>query len=230
MDNKTSNILWGFVFICLGVLFALYQLNIITVYIAGWWTLFIIVPCLISMVNHGLRAGNLIGLIIGIMLFLSSQDLVSWQLFAKLIFPIILVIIGLGFIFRQGYSQTKKEISKLNKDGLIDYSAVFGSQQVKVGKEVFKGASLNAVFGGIDINLSDAIIESDIILEASAIFGGINIIVPSDVKVKVSSTPIFGGVSNKLHKNDEKNSSDSKEQEHTLYINALCMFGGVEIK
>ena len=37
------------------------------------------------------------------------------------------------------------------------------------------------------------------------------------------STPIFGGVENKHENSDDKKSK-------TLYINATCVFGGVEIK
>ena len=44
-----------------------------------------------------------------------------------------------------------------------------------------------------------------------------------NIKVKVKSTSIFGGVSE-----DQKRSE--KEGTHTIYINATCLFGGVEIK
>ena len=46
--------------------------------------------------------------------------------------------------------------------------------------------------------------------------------VPQDVKVKIKSTPIFGGVSNK--------SVSNKDSKKTIYIDAFCMFGGVDIK
>ena len=59
-------------------------------------------------------------------------------------------------------------------------------------------------------------------LYASSIFGGIDIIVPKDVNIKVTSTSIFGGVENKV-----KNNTTNKK---TIYINATCLFGGVDIK
>ena len=42
-------------------------------------------------------------------------------------------------------------------------------------------------------------------------------------EVKVKSTSIFGGVSEKKHRPYVENAV-------TVYINATCMFGGVEIK
>ena len=62
-----------------------------------------------------------------------------------------------------------------------------------------------------------------LVINACAVFGGIKILVPSHVDVKVSSTPIFGGVSN----TSRKNKSNGKV---TVYINATCIFGGVEIR
>jgi predicted membrane protein len=88
---------------------------------------------------------------------------------------------------------------------------------------VFSGAELNAVFGGVDCDISGAIIEGDCYIEASAIFGGIDIKVPDGVNVKINSTSIFGGVSDEKERTKEK-------YEYTLYVNAKCIFGGVDIK
>ena len=47
--NKISNLLWGCIFIVVGVIFGLNALNItsINIFFDGWWTLFIIVPCIL---------------------------------------------------------------------------------------------------------------------------------------------------------------------------------------
>ena len=48
--NKISSLLWGLVFIIVGVIFGLNALDItnINVFFDGWWTLFIIIPCFIE--------------------------------------------------------------------------------------------------------------------------------------------------------------------------------------
>ena len=88
--------------------------------------------------------------------------------------------------------------------------------------EEFKGANLVAVFGGIKLDLRNAKLEEETVMKASAIFGGIDIIVPKDVNVKIKSTSIFGGVSNKV-----KNIEENKK---VIYIECVCLFGGVDIK
>lgn len=47
--NNLTKILWGIVFIVLGVIIGLNALDItsINVFFKGWWTLVIIIPCLI---------------------------------------------------------------------------------------------------------------------------------------------------------------------------------------
>lgn len=224
--NRMSNYLWGLVFIVVGVIFGLNALNLtdINIFFDGWWTLFIIVPCFIGLFSEDNKKNNLIGLLIGIILLLGCLDLISFNLIWKLIVPIILVIIGLSFIFKDAFNnKISKEIKKLNKTETKEYCATFSEQTVEFSDEEFTGCSLNAIFGGIKCDLKDTIIKKDTVINASAIFGGITIYVPKDVNVKISSTSIFGGVS------DERKIK-TKDAKNTIYINANAMFGEVEIK
>ena len=224
--KKTRNILWGFVFIVLGVIFGLNALDIthIDVFFNGWGTLFIIVPCFIDLFKDDDKTGNIIGLLIGIVLLLCCQDFLEFDIVLKLMVPAILIIIGLSFLFKDVLnSKVRKEMKKISKSDAHEYCATFGGQKVDFDNEEFKGCSLTAVFGGVECDLSNSIIKEDTIINVSAIFGGIDIHVPKDVKVKVTSTPIFGGVSNKRKNPIEDNIK-------TIYVNATCIFGGVEIK
>lgn len=226
--RSIGNVLWGIVFVALGVIFGLNALEItnIDVFFDGWWTLFIIVPCFIDLFKDHDKTGNMIGVLIGVALLLCCQDLLEFDLIWKLAFPTILVIIGLSFIFKDTlHGKVKKEIKKINeKNGKKqEYCATFGEQRLNFSEEEFKGCELTAVFGGVRCDLRDSIIKEDVVITASSIFGGIDIFVPTDVNVKVTSTSIFGGVSNKTI-------NSKKEHKKTIYINATCIFGGVDIK
>ena len=72
----------------------------------------------------------------------------------------------------------------------------------------------------MECDLRNAIIEKDEVIKATAIFGGIDILVPDNVNVKVDSNSIFGSVDNKT-----KAHTDAP----TLYISAICLFGGIDI-
>lgn len=224
--NKIGNLLWGLVFIVVGVIFGLNALDItdINVFFDGWWTLFIIVPCFIGLFKDEDKSGNLIGLIIGGCLLLGCIDIVEFSLIWKLMVPAILVMIGLSFIFKDTLnSKVKKEIKKLNKTETKEYCSCFSGQTVDYNKEEFEGCSISAIFGGVKCDLKEAIINSDVVINANSIFGGITIYVPEDVNVKIGSTCIFGGVT------DERKNK-TKDAKYTIYINATSMFGGVEIK
>lgn len=226
MNNK--NILWGIVLVIIGVIVGLNALNItnINIFFNGWWTLFIIIPSLIGLLKEKDKTGNIIGLIIGVVLLLGVQNIIDFDLIWKLILPVIIIIVGLSLIF--GNNLNKKinnEIKKINnkKGKNEEYCSTFSEQKIDFDDEEFKGVSLTAVFGGITLDLRKAKINEDVVINTTSVFGGIDIYVPDNIKIKVKSTSIFGGVDNKKIKNDN-------EKEHIIYINASCIFGGVDIK
>ena len=224
--NKTSNILWGLVLIIVGLIFGLNALDIthIDIFFNGWWTLFIIVPCFIDLFKEKDKTGNIIGIIIGVLLLLGANDIVDFSLIWKLMFPMALVIFGISLIFKDAINgKIKNEMKKLNKNTDKEYYATVSGQNLDFSNEEFNGCNLNAIFGGIECDLRNSKLKKDAIINASSIFGGITIYIPDNINVKIVSTSIFGGVS------DERKVKN-KETDITIYINATCIFGGIELK
>ena len=226
--KKISKILWGVAFIVAGVIFALNAFGVtdIELFFDGWWTLFIIIPCLIGLFSDREKIGNIIGLAVGVFLLLCCQNVLDFDMLWKIAAPAIIVIIGVKLIFGAvfGDKATKMlESSKQSGENIKTGCATFSGQTLNFDAERFSGAELTAVFGGVKCDLRNAIIEKDCAINATAIFGGIDIYVPDYVNVKINSNSIFGGVSEKNHRPQNPNAV-------TVYINATCMFGGVDIK
>lgn len=226
--KKTESVLWGIVLIIIGIIVGgnTFGITDINIFFDGWWTLFIIVPSFIGLFNDNDKTGSIIGLLIGFGLLLGCQDIIRFDLIWKLAFPVILIVIGLSLIFKDVLGdKIGSEIKKLNENNNSknSYCATFGGQNVNFDGEKFTGTSVTAVFGGVELDLRNAIIEEDVVINASAIFGGIDIYVPTNVKVKTKSMPIFGGVNNKVN-------IKAEEKRHTIYINGTAIFGGIEIK
>lgn len=226
--KKLTKILWGAVLVLVGGIFALNAFGItdVEVFFDGWWTLFIIVPCLVGIFSEREKTGNIIGLIIGVFLLLCCQNVLSFGMFWKLIIPAIIVIIGVKLIFSAVFGDKATKmlvISRQNGENVKSGCATFSGQDLNFDGEVFEGAELNAVFGGVKCDLRRAIIEKDCAVTATAIFGGIDIYLPDNINIKITSNSIFGGVSEKNHRPYDENLL-------TVYINANCIFGGVEIK
>lgn len=226
--NKATSWLWGIVLVVLGVIWGISALGIVEInlFFSGWWTMFIIVPCFISLFGKDEdKTGDVIGILIGVCLLLACQGVIRFDLLWKLMIPVVLVAVGLSMIFKDALKgKVLKEVKKVQgKSGEKEYWATFSGQNLNFAGEKFEGCRLEAVFGGIKCDLREAKIEKDVLVKASAVFGGVTIYVPKDVKVKVVSTSIFGGTSDK-----RKNPND--EADKTLYIDATGVFGGVEIK
>lgn len=219
--KNCKNIILGIILIVVGVWFGLYATGVVKINLLfdGWWTLFIIIPSFLGLFDEDGRTGSLIGLFVGVLLLLSCQDVLNFDIVLKLIVPCVLIVTGLSFIFK-GKIKTKN-IENVKTVGGTNYNATFSGQNLDFSKEEFTGTKLDAVFGGIKCDLRNAIINDDVVIEASAIFGGITILVPKDVNVKITSTSIFGGV-------DGKSKMDKPGK--TIYVNATCLFGGVEVK
>ena len=219
--KNCKNIILGIILIVVGVWFGLYAAGVVKANLLfdGWWTPFIIVPSFLGLFDEDGRTGSLIGLFVGVLLSLSCQDVLNFDIVWKLIVPCVLIVTGLSFIFK-GKIKTKN-IENVKTVGGTNYNATFSGQNLDFSKEEFTGTKLDAVFGGIKCDLRNAIINDDVVIEASAIFGGITILVPKDVNVKITSTSIFGGV-------DGKSKMDKPGK--TIYVNATCLFGGVEVK
>ena len=226
MKDYTKYII-GFLLIFIGLILGLNAFGItnINLFFSGWWTLFIIIPSLVGLINDKEKTSSLIFLIIGVWLFLAERDLIEYELLIKLLLPVILISIGLLLVFKDVLSINGKEIKKINANNKEsnNYIAVFGSQDLKFEDEKVENLDLKSLFGGIKLDLRDAKIEKDIVINTLSVFGGIDIYVPDDVKVKVSSTPFFVGV-------EVKRGKQSSKKEITIYLNSVCIFGGVDVK
>lgn len=226
--RKGTKILWGLVLVAVGAILGLNALGItkINLLFDGWWTLFIIVPCFVGLFSPGEKTGNLIGLLVGVFLLLCSQGILNYAMLWKLVLPVIVILIGLRLIFGSFRDpQQDKIMQELKASGkpLKNGFAAFSGTNMSFNGEPFDGAELTAVFGGVKCDLRGASMSGDVMIKASAIFGGIDLIVPDGVAVKVQSVSIFGGV-------DNKHPQPTAQSLVTVYVDAVCVFGGMNIR
>lgn len=226
--KQVRNILWGVALVAAGVLLGLNALEIthINIFFDGWWTVFILVPCVIGLFSEKDKMGNIIGIIVGLLLLAGCQDWLSFDLLWKLAVPAVVVLIGLKIIFKDLFAHKAQkgfDAAQSVAGKLPQYAATFSGQKVNFAGQVFTGADMTAVFGGIDCDLRGAIINNDVPIRLTAVFGGIDVIVPAGVQVKVVSNSLFGGVSNKYQ-------NSNVEGAPTVYVHASCIFGGADLK
>ncbi len=114
--------------------------------------------------------------------------------------------------------------SNYNEDG-FSKNSVFGSGDHIVLDPEFKGGELNAVFGGITLDLRRTNLqEGETHLDMNAVFGGITIYVPVDWYVETRLDAVFGGFQ------DNRIPKEPIDKTRKLIISGSCVFGGGELR
>ena len=237
--KRNNKVIWGTTLVVLGILWIVCICLHINVLFEGWWTLFIIVPCLCGLLGHSDKTGPAIGLGVGVLLLLAEQNVIDWDMFWKIGLAVLVIALGLGMIFgRRPFPRTNghqykegtgdasnSELRTLNRDGknIRLVNASFGEQNLSFGGEVFEGADVIATFASVHLDLRNAIINEDVSLNVDNKFAGLVIYAPNDLFVKVTADATFGGV-------DDKRQVIVSEHTHTLYISGSCVFSGIEIR
>ncbi|SHO54072.1 LiaF domain-containing protein [Anaerocolumna xylanovorans] len=108
--------------------------------------------------------------------------------------------------------------------GKKNYTSILSSHNVQCTEE-FTGGEITAILGGIELDLRNAVITRDIVIDVICIMGSIDIFLPSGVQVSVSCVPIMGGVESRIN-----GSANRKESIFTVYIRGTCLMGGIEIR
>ncbi len=122
-----------------------------------------------------------------------------------------------------GSATTKSE--ETTDNDYFEASAVFGGVHQTVFSKNFKGGKISAVFGGADINLTQADFTGSVMLDINAAFGGIKLIVPPNWAIKSNITPVFGNVEDK-----RMSIAEGGVDQKVLILQGSVMFGGVEIR
>lgn len=222
MTRRNLSLLFlGAILIAFGVLWGGNSFGIwdVDVFFHGWWTLFLIIPPIFGMIQHGVKSLDLIVLFIGLVFLFSSFGIFSWSMVSKLFLPALLILIGLSVIFS---IFRRKAVPGLDREAMAHISAVFSGIKHDLVNEIYEGGRVEAVFGSVDLDLRNAVFQNDIYIEASAVFGGVKIFFPPNVKVIADKSALFGGVSDKT----VTNNAVSVPQVH---IKCNAIFGGVEL-
>lgn len=108
---------------------------------------------------------------------------------------------------------------------IVTIEALFGSVQKRVLSKNFRGGKATAVFGGTEIDLSQADMTEEAFLNIEVAFGGIKLIVPPHWDIQVNVSQVFAGTEDKRFY-PQTNIDPTK----ALIIKGNMVFGGLEIK
>ncbi|HRZ97107.1 MAG TPA: LiaF-related protein [Paludibacter sp.] len=240
---------FGLVLMLIGITFLGFNIGIIPLklkpVIFSWQMLLILLGVLNFFKRH-LVSGTVL-ILVGVFFIIPKLVAISPYFsnldynFTQLYWPMLLIVAGGLIIFSRTFApkwwktewKDHKHIFGDNTEnykytyteGGFSKNSVFGSGSHIVLDPEFKGGDLNAVFGGITLDLRKTNLpEGSTILEVNAVFGGVTIYVPNDWFVDIHVDAVFGGFE------DTRFNTQIADNTRKLILRGACVFGGGELR
>lgn len=222
-------ILFGLTVIGIGTLALLDNLRLFDLaLLRTFWPVALVVWGLARLAWPQHRGSGLFGLIlIGVGLALTAQNLGYLHLSWREWWPVFIILAGVSILLRG--LRPKPDLgdvfhtSTLEHGELANINASFGAVNQRHDSRSFKGGRIEATFGGVELDLTQAAIDApQATLDIAARFSGIELRVPRDWQVIVEMNSTFGGVEDKTF--------PPMTPTARLVLRGEVVFGGVEIK
>ena len=110
-------------------------------------------------------------------------------------------------------------------DDTIDAVSVFGGIKKTILSKNFRGGEIVNIFGGAELDLTQADINGRVIIDITQIFGGTKIVVPSNWQVVSDMAAVFASV-------DDKRLRTTADPNNTkiLVLKGVSIFAGIDIR
>ena len=196
----TPQLVFGLLVIAAGVLFTLDNFGFVHAenYTRFWPTGLIAIGLLkLSQTRRGPPA----------MVSLFMVVMGAWLLFGELteyrvrlghVWPLALVLVG-GYLVWQGLS-VRAARNPIEGGSMISAMAILGGVSRGSNTRNFRGADLTAILGGCELDLRNATLEGEAVIDVFSLWGGIEIRVPEDWNIETHIVPILGGVDEKTRR------------------------------
>lgn len=247
--NRGGRVLGGLVLVALGGLWLIHRMHL--VFFPTWlftWPMILIVIGIYVGARKGFSGGGwqVLLFIGGIFILPDIYWYYTGSSISGYTWPLAIIAIGLYMILRprpnynsarfrakwqhHGQAFQNKPFenwagAKTSGDDYLDETSVFGGVNRVVVSKNFKGGDVVNIFGGCDINLTQADFTGTVTIDFVQIFGGAKIIVPTDWRVIIKTTSIFGGVEDKRPPALIKENPDK-----TLVIEGTSIFAGISVQ
>lgn len=220
----TPHLVLGLLIIVVGVLFTLDNLEITEAdrYLR-YWPVGLIAIGLAKLVGrkegHGSPLGGVLLVIAGGWLLLDNLNLIDVRLFE--LWPVLLIAAGSVMVWH-GLRGRPPRVTARTEDTITAVAILAGVNRGS-NSTAFRGGELAAFMGGCEIDLRQAAIHGEAVIDVFAMWGGIEIRVPEGWRVIGRVTPILGAF-------DDTTRPPQGATTHTLVVRGAVLMGGVEVK
>ena len=247
MSDKSSRrggtrIVIGLVVILIGVLALLDKLNLFELRLLhSLWPLALVVAGVLQLLQRRQdpRSGGsqIMGLgliVVGTLMTLSKLGFMNFQM--RDWWPALLIGVGLLVLFKglrpsaDGEAQASGSgamlglggAPRLSRESTLHATGALSGSVIRNDSPDFRGGEVDAFMAGVEIDLRQASIQTEAVLNVFAMWGGITIKVPLDWSVQVNAVALLGGVDDK--------SVPPMNSGKRLRIEGHVIMGGVEVR
>jgi predicted membrane protein len=244
---RNNNRWVGLLLLLVGAVLLLRQTGYPIPYWVFSWQMILMLVGLFIGIRHGFKDYSWLIMIVVGFVFL-SDDIWPGMKLKQFAVPIIVIAVGLLFFlsprrmcggpnkFRRRFNRfdgppmARSEFAEVTPyegdkslETEIDIVSIFSGVKKRVLSKQFKGGDITCVFGGAELNLTNADFISPVSLDVTMIFGGTKLIVPANWELRSEVAAIFGGI------DDKRPQPSTSVPEKTIILKGTLMFGGVEV-
>jgi predicted membrane protein len=241
-SHKRGKIFGGLLVVVAGSLFLAKELGAeIPHWVLSWKMFLIALGLVIAVKNNFRQTGWIILMLIGGAFIVG--DIYPEIAIKQVVWPVVIIMIGLFMIFkprRRRFRNWEKWEGKhhyhhrfsCNREGesihedTLDSTSFMGGVKKNILSKNFKGGEITNVFGGAEINLSQADFEGTATLEITNVFGGTRLVVPTNWEISSDLTSVLGSIEDKRPIQPKTIGGTSK----VLILKGTTFFGGIDIK
>lgn len=238
-----KNIVSGLLLLVAGTTMMIRQVEpeLIPGWLFTWPMILIIVGFFVGLQTNFRDLGWLVLMAIGT--FFLSDYIFPAQDTSRFAIPVIVFFVGLVLIFSPwrkkrsrkdsgstesiddgSQAETVRAPHNVLRDDVLEVVSIFGNVKKVIYTKDFRGGEVVSIFGGADINLSQADFKGPVVIEIVQVFGGAKLIVPPDWAIRSEAVAIFGGIE------DTRPSQPVSTTDKVLILQGTAIFAGIEIR
>ncbi|MEP7129293.1 MAG: hypothetical protein ABI729_10510 [Chitinophagales bacterium] len=241
LKRGNNNIWLGLLLLIVGIGWLLQSMGTVLPYWLFSWKTFLIVLGIGIGIQNQFRGNSwLVMIMIGGAFML--EDLFPDLALRHYLWPVLIIILGVWLMIKPrgrrywkdentnegisspGVTSSFRQASYTDDD-FVDTTSVFGGIKKVILSKNFKGGDVVSIFGGSEIDLSQANINGRVVLEVTAILGGTKLIIPGNWELKSELVSVLGGI-------EDKRSvlASNIDPDKILVLKGTAILGGIEIR
>lgn len=244
-DREGGRVIGGLILVLVGAALLLRNIGfVMPTWLFSWPMILILVGMFIGFKSNFRNNAWFIISLVG--LYFLVNDYVPSLGLSTIFWPGLIIIMGIIFIVRPhrgqpgavkvnegvdpkdpvaGLPDAHTNVSQQSSD-YLQVRSVFSGVNKNVVSKNFEGGHISCVFGGSEIDLTQADINGRVIIKLEIIFGGAKLIVPPHWAVQNEIDGVFHAVDDKRSFNPSAAINPGK----VLVLKGSVVFGGIEIR